>query len=40
MGLDECVYGLAKLDPSLYQELERLHAESMKERQNPFLPPA
>jgi D-alanyl-D-alanine dipeptidase len=39
MGLTECVYGLASLPADAYQELERLHAESMKERQNPFLPP-
>ncbi|AIE86530.1 M15 family metallopeptidase [Fimbriimonas ginsengisoli] len=35
----ECVYGLARLAPDLYEELERLHEEGMKERQNPFLPP-
>lgn len=40
MGESECVYGLARLDPSLYEELERLHEEGMKERVNPFLPPA
>jgi D-alanyl-D-alanine dipeptidase len=38
-GKDECVYGLATLEPHLYEELERLHVESMSERQNPFLPP-
>lgn len=40
MGETECVYGLARLDPALYAELERLHAEAMKDRPNPFLPPA
>ncbi|MEZ0327631.1 MAG: M15 family metallopeptidase [Fimbriimonas sp.] len=40
LGLDECIYGLATLEPELYEELEGLHEESMKERQNPFLPPA
>ena len=39
MGLDECVYGLATLPVELYEDLERQHAEGMKERQNPFLPP-
>jgi zinc D-Ala-D-Ala dipeptidase len=38
-GRDECFYGLAELEPELYHDLERLHTESMKERQNPFLPP-
>ena len=39
LGFSECPYGLALLDPALYAELEALHAESMAERQNPFLPP-
>jgi D-alanyl-D-alanine dipeptidase len=39
LGLSECVYGKATLDPTLYQDLELAHAESMKERINPFLPP-
>ncbi len=40
MGLGECFYGLATLEHELYEELEKLHEESMKLRQNPFLPPA
>jgi zinc D-Ala-D-Ala dipeptidase len=40
MGLDECFYGLIGLDRELYADLEERHEESMKERQNPFLPPA
>lgn len=39
MGEKSCVYGLAKIDPALYADLELLHIESMKERVNPFLPP-
>ena len=39
LGHPECIYGLATLEPDLYEELEQLHIESMKERQNPFLPP-
>jgi D-alanyl-D-alanine dipeptidase len=39
LGLEECPYGLASLDPELYRELEVQHLESMKERTNPFLPP-
>lgn len=38
VDVPECFYGLARLDGSLYQELETIHAESMKTRQNPFLP--
>jgi len=34
-----CVYGLAHLYLDLYEELELMHAESMKERPNPFIPP-
>ncbi|CAN5518495.1 D-alanyl-D-alanine dipeptidase [soil metagenome] len=39
--LDEksCFYGLVHLDPALHAGLEAEHAESMKERVNPFLPP-
>ncbi|HEY3783048.1 MAG TPA: M15 family metallopeptidase [Fimbriimonadaceae bacterium] len=37
MGEPICVYGLVKLDPSLYQEQERLAEEAMKERTNPFV---
>lgn len=33
----ECCYGLATLPPNLYERLEAAHAESMKERPNPFL---
>jgi len=32
-----CVYGLVTLDPSFYEEQERLAEEAMKERKNPFL---
>jgi D-alanyl-D-alanine dipeptidase len=39
MGKTECVYGLAHLARELYEDLERLHEEGMKERVNPFLPP-
>lgn len=39
MGEAECVYGIARLERELYEELERLHEEGMKERVNPFLPP-
>lgn len=34
-----CVYGLARLAHELYDGLEELHAEGMRERVNPFLPP-
>lgn len=37
LGFDKCFYGLAQLDPSLYQEQEKLAVEAMKERTNPFL---
>jgi len=37
IGERECVYGLARLDPSIYEELERLNIEAFKDRQNPFL---
>jgi D-alanyl-D-alanine dipeptidase len=40
LGCTECVYGLARLDLALYEELERQHIEATKERVNPFLPPA
>lgn len=36
-GESTCVYGLATLDPSLYEKEERLHAISMAKRENPFL---
>jgi len=36
MDKPECCYGLVKLDPALYEELERMHVEGMKERTNPF----
>jgi zinc D-Ala-D-Ala dipeptidase len=32
-----CPYGLAKLPLELYQDLENMHAESMKERPSPFI---
>ena len=32
----ECCYGLSKLDPVLYEELEKIWIEKAKERQNPF----
>ncbi|HVT12643.1 MAG TPA: M15 family metallopeptidase [Fimbriimonadaceae bacterium] len=35
-GETSCVYGLAQLPRELYEELERLHVEAMKERVNPF----
>lgn len=34
----ECPYGLVRLDPSLYQEEERLWLEAIKTRQSPFAP--
>jgi hypothetical protein len=40
MGETACVYGLARLELARYEELERLHAEGMKDRPSPFLPPA
>jgi zinc D-Ala-D-Ala dipeptidase len=40
MGLDRCFYGLAELAPELYEEAERKHAEGVRDRPNPFLPPA
>jgi zinc D-Ala-D-Ala dipeptidase len=36
-GRDTCFYGLAHLDPELYEHLERLSEESFKDRPNPFL---
>ena len=36
-GVTECRYGLVHLDEALYAGLEAEHAESMKERTNPFL---
>ncbi len=39
-GRPECFYGLIKLDPDLYREDERLHADSYRDRPNPFLPEA
>jgi D-alanyl-D-alanine dipeptidase len=35
----DCIYGVAQLDPQLYAESEKLHLDSLKDRQNPFLPP-
>ncbi len=35
-GERTCQYGIAHLPLELYEELERLHAEGMKERVNPF----
>ena len=40
MDLDECCYGLAKLDPESYAESELLHIDSFKDRPNPFLDPS
>jgi D-alanyl-D-alanine dipeptidase len=40
LGYSECIYGLARLEPRLYEDLERLHAEESKNRVNPWLPPA
>lgn len=36
-GETQCFYGLARLSPELYAELESLHEESMKDRPNPFM---
>ena len=36
MGFKECPYGLVRLDPSIYEESEKLWLVAMKERQNPF----
>lgn len=38
LGHEECFYGLVRLDPELYRELEIEHAEQMKDRPNPFIP--
>jgi D-alanyl-D-alanine dipeptidase len=35
----ECCYGKVELEKALYQDLEEMHSEGMKERINPFLPP-
>jgi len=40
LGFETCRYGLVKLDPDLYRELERIWIEEQKKRPNPFLPPA
>jgi zinc D-Ala-D-Ala dipeptidase len=40
IGEKRCFYGLAGLDRELYREAELRHAEAMKDRPNPFLPPA
>lgn len=37
MGMEECPYGLATLDPNLYEEEELLHIASMATRPNPFI---
>lgn len=37
MGLDECVYGIARLDPALYADQERDWQERMRHRPNPFI---
>ncbi|HLO99592.1 MAG TPA: M15 family metallopeptidase [Fimbriimonas sp.] len=37
MGLTECCYGRIDLDPSEYEEQERLWLETLKDRVNPFL---
>lgn len=36
-GRQECFYGLIRLDPDLYAEMERMSEESFRERPNPFL---
>ena len=36
LGFSECVYGLVRLDPSIYKEQERLWLEALKDRANPF----
>jgi D-alanyl-D-alanine dipeptidase len=36
-GQASCLYGIAHLPRELYEELERLHEEGIKERPNPFL---
>lgn len=38
-GADTCCYGLAKLDPALYEEQERISKEAIIARTNPFLDP-
>lgn len=37
MGLNECCYGIAHLDPHLYEEQERLWMEAFRDRTNPFI---
>jgi D-alanyl-D-alanine dipeptidase len=37
MGLDSCVYGLARLDPALYAKQERISMQAIRRRKNPFL---
>lgn len=37
VGESECCYGRADLDPSLYEESEKLHIEDISKRPNPFL---
>ncbi len=39
LGYSECPFGLARLPIEIYEELEIQHAEDMKNRVNPFLPP-
>jgi len=36
-GRDSCIYGMIELDPSLYDEQEKLWLETFKDRKNPFL---
>lgn len=36
LGLDTCIYGLARLDPSLYEEQERIAMRAIRRRKNPF----
>lgn len=36
-GEQTCSYGIAELDPALYEEQERLSEEAMRTRPNPFL---
>jgi len=38
LGFAECRYGLARLEPSLYAELEEIHKIETTKRPNPFLP--
>jgi D-alanyl-D-alanine dipeptidase len=38
LGHDSCFYGIAYLDPPLFEHLEEEHSKAVGDRQNPFLP--